>query len=302
MDQLTPQMETVLVTGSLGRLGRWTVDHLASEGREVVGIDRKHPESGADVRDDVDLRACDLTDQGAVWELVRSVSPDAVVHLGAIPNPEVHSGTHVFENNVMSTYNVLVAAGESSVPVTWASSESAYGFPFAREPTLPDYLPVDESHPLRPEDPYGSSKLVGEDIAEIVTRRYDIPVTSLRISNVQYPGNYTVLDGRDDLEAGVGSFWSYIDGRDVASVIERTLDAELSGHEPFVVAAAESYLERPTTAAFEEFFGELPEKVSISGNESALSSAKARNVLDWEPQHSWRSAAHENVPSPSLTQ
>ncbi|WP_121743369.1 NAD-dependent epimerase/dehydratase family protein [Natronorubrum halophilum] len=56
--------------------------------------------------------------------------------------------------------------------------------PFAREPTLPDYLLVDEAHPLRPEDPYGSSKLVNEDIAEIVTSQYDIPVASLRISNV----------------------------------------------------------------------------------------------------------------------
>ncbi|MFC4440346.1 MULTISPECIES: NAD-dependent epimerase/dehydratase family protein [Natrialbaceae] len=293
-------METVLVTGSLGRLGRWTADHLASADYNVIGVDRKHPGSDADIREDIQLRACDLTDQGSVWEIVKSVSPDAIVHLGAIPNPEVHSGTHVFENNVMSTYNVLVAAGESSVPVTWASSESAYGFPFAREPTLPDYLPVDEAHPLRPEDPYGSSKLVGEDIAEIVTRRYDIPVASLRISNVQYPGNYTVLDNRDSLEAGVGNFWSYVDGRDVAFAIERTLKTELSGHKSFVIAADDSYLERPTTAAFEEFFGELPEVVSISGNESALSSTKAQTVLGWEPQHSWKSAAHEDVQTPSM--
>lgn len=295
-------METVLVTGSLGRLGRWTVDRLVDDGHTVVGIDQKHPGSGVDIRDGVELRECDLTEQGPVWELVRSIDPDSIVHLGSIPNPEVHSGTHVFENNVMSTYNVLVAAGESSIPVTWASSESAYGFPFAPEPSLPDYLPVDEDHPLRPEDPYGSSKLVGEDIADIVTRRYDIPIASLRISNVQYPGNYSVLDGRQNLDGGVGNFWSYVDGRDVASLIEQSLKTDWSGHEPFIVAAGETYLDRTTTAAFEEFFGDLPEDVSISGQDSALSSAKAREVFGWVPEHSWRTAAEEDVPAPSVTQ
>ncbi|WP_254274505.1 NAD-dependent epimerase/dehydratase family protein [Haloarcula marina] len=295
-------METVLVTGSLGRLGRWTVDHLTADDRIVVGVDRKHPGSDADIRGDVQLRACDLTDQGAVWEIIRDVGPDAIVHLGAIPNPEVHSGTHVFENNVMSTYNVLMAAGEAGVPITWASSESAYGFPFAREPSLPDYLPIDEDHPLRPEDAYGSSKLVGEDIAEIVARRYDVPIASLRISNVQYPGNYSVLDDQDDLDAGVGNFWSYVDGRDVASAVEAAIDAELTGHEPFVVAATDTYLDRPTTDAFEAYFGELPDEVAINGRESALSSAKARDLLDWEPKHRWQTAAQEDVPTPSMTQ
>jgi nucleoside-diphosphate-sugar epimerase len=294
-------MDTVLVTGSLGRLGRWTVDHLTDTERNVVGIDMKHPGSDADIREDVDLRACDLTEQGEVWEIVRSVAPDAIAHLGALPNPEVHSGTHVFENNVMSTYNVLVAAGEFGIPVTWASSESAYGFPFAQEPSLPDYLPVDEAHPLRPEDPYGSSKLVGEDIADVVTRRYDIPIASLRVSNVQYPGNYGVLDHQSDLDAGVGNFWSYVDGRDVARAVECALDTDLAGHEPFVIAAGDTYLERPTVDAFETYFGSLPNEISVSGRESALSSAKAREMLGWEPEHTWERAANEDVPAPSMT-
>jgi len=88
----------------------------------------------------------------------------------------------------------------------------------------------------------------------------------------------------------------------VASLLERTLETELSGHEPFVVVADEGYLERPTTAAFEELVRELPDEVSIAGNDSALSSAKDRGVLDWEPEHTWRSAAQEDVPTPSMTQ
>ncbi|WP_162989821.1 NAD-dependent epimerase/dehydratase family protein [Natronorubrum halophilum] len=96
-------METVLVTGSLGRFGRWTANHLASADYNVIGVDRKHPAFDTDIREDIQLRACDLTDQGSVWEIVKSVSPDAIVHLGVIPNPEVYSGTHVFENNVTTS-------------------------------------------------------------------------------------------------------------------------------------------------------------------------------------------------------
>ncbi|WP_231187879.1 NAD(P)-dependent oxidoreductase [Haladaptatus sp. DYF46] len=294
-------MNTVVVTGSFGRLGRWTVDMLAEEGYSVVGIDTTHPGSGVRARDRVELKSCDLTTQGAFEELVREADPDAVVHLAAIPNPEVHPGTQVFENNVMSTYNVLTAAGREGLPVTWASSESAYGFPFAENPALPEYLPIDEGHPLRPEDPYGSSKLVGEDVADVVTRRYGIPIASLRISNVQYPGRYSVLDGRDSLENGVGNFWSYVDGRDVATAVSQSLDADLSGHEPFVIAADDNYLGRPTTEAFEEYFGDLPDDVSIRGEESALCSEKAKAALGWQPKHTWRTAADENRPVPTLT-
>ncbi|WP_266082983.1 NAD-dependent epimerase/dehydratase family protein [Haladaptatus caseinilyticus] len=294
-------MEKVLVTGSFGRLGRWTVDMLTDDGYTVVGVDKTHPGSGARTRDNVELKSCDLSTQGAIDELIHEVNPDAVVHLAAIPNPEVYPGTQVFENNVMSTYNVLNAAGKETIPVTWASSESAYGFPFAEEPVLPDYLPIDEAHPLRPEDPYGSSKLVSEDIADVVTRRYDIPIASLRISNVQYPGEYTVLDGRDSLRNGVGNFWSYVDGRDVANAVVRTLEADLSGHESFVIAADDNYLGRPTTEAVEEFFGGLPDAVSVSGEDSALSSEKAKHVLGWNPNHTWRTAADENQPVPTLT-
>ncbi|MFB9808690.1 NAD-dependent epimerase/dehydratase family protein [Haladaptatus pallidirubidus] len=185
--------------------------------------------------------------------------------------------------------------------MTWASSESAYGFPFAANPVQPDYLPIDEAHPLRPEDPYGSSKLVGENIADVVARRYDIPIASLRISNVQYPGKYSVLDGRDSLQNGVGNFWSYVDGRDVVNAVARTLDADLSGHEPFVIAADDNYLGRPTMDAFKELFDGLPDEVSISGEDSALSSEKAKTVLGWEPNRTWRTAADENQPVPSLT-
>ena len=286
--------ESVLVTGGLGRSGRWLVDHLADD-YEVVCVDFDHPGFEVEPRENVDFRALDLTDRGSVFDLVTDLDPDAVVHWGAIPAPERHAGGDVFENNTLSTYNVLVAAGRVDARVVWASSESSYGFPFAREKSLPDALPITEAHAQRPEDPYGTSKVVGEEIAKI------------RPSWIQYPGEYTCRtlpsvdwDDPSDLEAGAGNFWSYVDIRDVASLVAAALDHGLPGHEAFHAAASENYLGRPTTEAVAAFFDALPEDCDVDGDQSALSTAKAGRLLDWEPSHSWREAADEDVDDPVL--
>lgn len=295
-------MSDILVTGGLGRLGRWTIDHFVEAGWDVTCVDVDHPGFGTTARPGVEFRTADLTEPGETREIVEQTAPEQVVHLAAIPNPEVYAGSRVLENNVMSTYNTLVSAGRAGVPITWASSESAYGFPFADEPRLPDYLPIDEEHPMEPEDPYGTSKVLGEETAKMVTRKFDVPVVSLRVSNVQYPGNYTVIEGREDLSNGVGNFWSYIDGRDVAAAIEQAVDVDVIGHEAFILAADENYLGRPTTEALRGTFGGLPDRCELSGEQSALSNQKAKVRLGWTPTHTWQTAAEEDGSAPRLTE
>lgn len=297
-------METLLVTGALGTVGRWTVDRLAAE-YDVFAVDRERPD---DPRGDVEYRAADLTDRGAAWELVAEADPDAVVHLAAIPRVGLRTGTETFTTNVAATYNVLVAAGEAGVPTVWTSSESAYGIVFAEEPPLPASLPIDESHPTEPEDPYGTSKVAGEEVAKMVARRYDVPVTSIRPSWVQEPGAYVTPDARaeidhDDPERS-GNCWSYVDVRDVVSLLRAAVDASLdgrrSGHAAYNAVAADSYLERPTAAVIEAAWGELPDRCAIEGTESAYSIAAAERDLGWTPEHSWRTAETESVPDPEL--
>ncbi|WP_129114201.1 NAD-dependent epimerase/dehydratase family protein [Halegenticoccus tardaugens] len=294
-------MDTVLVTGGLGRSGRWIVDRLAAS-HDVVCADLDQPGFEVPERDRIDFRAVDLADRGQTFDLVADLDPDAVVHWAAIPAPTRHPGGRVFETNALATYNALVAAGRADARVVWASSESAYGFPFAREKTLPDELPIAEDHPMRPEDPYGTSKVVGEEIAKMVTRRYGVPVASIRPSWIQHPGEYGCRsDGvLGDLAAGAGNFWSYVDVRDVAGIVDAALDADFTGHEPFHAAAAENYLDRPTAGIVEEFFGDVPDACRVEGDESALATAKAERLLGWEPAHSWREAADEAVDPPAL--
>ncbi|WP_135853421.1 NAD-dependent epimerase/dehydratase family protein [Halorussus salinus] len=291
---------TVVVTGGLGRSGRWIADLLADEEWRVVCVDQTHPGWEIDARENLDFRAADLTDRGEALDLLADLDPDAVVHWAALPSPTRHAGGRVFETNVLAAYNVLVGAGRAGARVAWASSESAYGYAFAEEDRLPDRLPIREADALRPEDPYGTSKVVGEEVAEMVTRRFGVPVASVRSSWIQYPGEYACVEGRDDLAAGAGNFWSYVDVRDVASIVSAAVEADFSGHEAFHAAAADTYLERPIEEALEEYFGELPDDCNVAGDESALSVEKADEVLDWQPDYSWREAADEAVAGPEL--
>lgn len=292
-------MRTAIVTGGLGHAGKWVVDRLARDGWRVICVDLTHPGYQAAEREGITFRAADLTERAEALDLVAEFDPDAVVHFAAYPSPTRHADGRVFETNAMSTYHTLVAAGRADARVVWASSESTYGFPFARERTLPDYLPIDESHPLRPEDPYGTSKVVGEEVGKMVARRYDVPVASIRPSWIQEPGRYHCREGRDPSD-GAGNFWSYIDARDVAEIVAAALESPLEGHEAFLAVADENYLDRPTVDAIEGYFGDLPEECSLEGEESAFSTEKARDLLGWEPKHDWRTAAEESV-SVSLT-
>jgi nucleoside-diphosphate-sugar epimerase len=181
----------------------------------------------------------------------------------------------------------------------WASSESTYGWAFAREPTLPDELPITEAHPTRPEDPYGTSKVAGEEVARMVARRYGVPVTSVRPSWIQYPGEYRCRS-LDDLGDGAGNFWSYVDVRDVASLVSSALAVDEGGHDAVHAAAADNYLGRPTRTVVEEFFGRVPDDCRLEGEASALSTAKAGGLFDWQPEHTWREAADATVETPSL--
>ncbi|OYR45041.1 NAD(P)-dependent oxidoreductase [Halorubrum sp. Hd13] len=299
-------MATILVTGSCGGVGSWAVDHFAEAGQEVVGVDRRLP-SGT--RENAAFKAADLTDYGETKQLVEAADPGAVVHLAAIPNPDHHAGSRVFENNVVSTYNVLDAAGAAGARIAWASSESCYGHAFAEEHWLPDAFPIDEETPTEPEDPYGLSKVVGEEIAARVARRYGVSAVSLRASWVNYPGAYETRAAREAFDPATaepsGNFWSYVDVRDLIAAVEAAIDPAapeppVAGHEAVLVTAAENFVGRDTAAAIEAVHGDLPDDCDLDGDETAFDLGKAKRVLGWEPAHSWREAEGVDVDGPEF--
>ncbi|WP_265110471.1 NAD-dependent epimerase/dehydratase family protein [Halosolutus halophilus] len=291
----------LVVTGATGGAGSWIVDHFANDGHEVVGVDLERPPRE---RENATFLAADLAEQGQAWEAVLDPDPDAVVHFAGIPRMGLAPGTETFVTNVATAYHVFEAAGRAGADVVWASSESLYGMPFAAEPFLPDYLPIDESHPQRPEDGYGASKLVGEELARKTVRKHGISIASIRPSWIQYPGEYRATDGRSAFDPETaepsGNFWSYVDVRDVVSIVDAALEADIDGHEPYHAMAADNYLGRPTADVIEAVFGALPDECDIEGEESAFSTAKARTELGWQPDHTWRHAENETVEPPAF--
>ncbi|MFC5278030.1 NAD-dependent epimerase/dehydratase family protein [Halorubrum rubrum] len=304
-------MATVLVTGGRGASGRWVVDRLADE-HAVVVVDREHPGLAVDPAPHVSFRAADLADRGEALDVVHAVDPDAVVHWAAIPVAGTHPDGRVFETNVLVAHNVLTAAGRADAPVVQASSDGAYGFFFAEPTPLPDALPVTEEHPLRPEDPYGLSKVTAEETAAAVARRHGSPAVSVRPSWIQYPGAYACREAGyvEDLAAGAGNFWSYVDARDVADLVAVAVD-DLLGDDPVVepgtheavnCVAADNALGRPLLDLLREAYGGVPDECAVAEGDDrgAYSVAKANRLFGWEPDRSWREAAEADVAEPAL--
>ena len=168
----------VAVTGASGRLGRATVLALRDRGLSVVGIDNRPIEGGASPH----IQA-DLSDLGQTYGALAGA--DAVIHLAAIPGPEGLPPEVVYATNVIITFNVFEAAATLGIRrVVNASSVSALGFPWQHRWSEPLYLPIDEAHPLLPQDCYGLSKANGEEIAAAYCRRGAGSAASLRFSTI----------------------------------------------------------------------------------------------------------------------
>jgi nucleoside-diphosphate-sugar epimerase len=167
----------------------------------------------------------------------------------------------------------------------WASSETVLGLPFD-EP--PEYAPVDEAHPPRPESSYGMSKLVGEVLATQLSRRTGATFVGLRISNIMEAPDYEQFGSwQGDARIRKWNLWGYVDARDVAQAVRRGIEAELSGAVVCIVAAADTCMTRPSADLFAEVFPTVPLHRQIEGRETLLSIGLAREILGYEPEHSW---------------
>ncbi len=228
----------------------------------------------------------DLTELGEVFECLDGA--DAVVHLAAIPAPGLRTEAETFEINTMSTYHMFSAACSLGLSrVVWASSETVLGLPFERE--QPDYLPVDEGQTPLPQSSYALSKLLGESIAAQCSRRFGVPFVGLRFSNIMEEDDYRQFPGFwDDPYLRKWNVWGYVDARDVAAAARLALEAETSEAEIFIVAAADTVMNRPSAELAQAVYPEVRVRRALNGYETLLSIDKARDLLGYRPGNSWR--------------
>jgi UDP-glucose 4-epimerase len=279
----------VVVTGSRGKVGRATVQALVDAGHDVLGVDLVPPVFDAGVVVPGRYQMADLTDAGSAYAVVADA--DAVVHVAAIPQPTGNPPHVVFQTNLMSTFNVLEAAVRFGVKrFVNISSESIVGNIFAERPFLPSFAPVDESHPLLPQDPYALSKLFGERMMDAAVRRSDIRAISIRPSTVHNEDNYEDNLGpqvRDPANLS-GNLWSYIDVYDLADAIVLATESDLPGHEVFYIASPDNAGGHDFAEILRRYYGEQIDLRSLDRvDASGISIAKARRLLGWNPTRSW---------------
>ena len=280
-------MPRVVVTGGSGKLGQACVADLVAHGWDVVNVDRTpSPQPVSPF-----LRV-DLTDFGQVVEALSANDAyggvDAVVHLAAIPAPGLTTNAATFANNITSTYNVFAAARHAGITnVVWASSETVLGLPFD---TPPPYIPVDEEYLARPESTYSLVKHLEEQMARQFCRwSPDLKMIGLRFSNVMNPTDYAAFPGYDsDPRFRKWNLWGYIDARDGAQAIRKALAYEPKGCDVFIIAAADTVMSRSNAELTAEIFPDVEVRGDIGEHQTLLSIEKARRVLGFEPQFSWR--------------
>jgi len=276
----------IAVTGGSGKLGRTVVRELRKAGDEVVSFDAAGERGPGFVR-------VDLTDYGQTVDAIFGVNDvhdgfDAIVHLAAVPAPGMMSDVATFHNNIRVTYNVFQAARRAGIRnVVYASSETVLGLPFD---VPPPYIPVDEDYPARPESTYSLVKHLEEQMAiELVRWDPALKIVALRFSNVMNPEDYAAFPSfDDDARARKWNLWGYIDARDGAQAIRRALEWDTTGFDRFIIAAADTVMSRPNSELVAEVFPGVPLKRELGTNDTLLSIDKARRILGYAPEHSWR--------------
>jgi nucleoside-diphosphate-sugar epimerase len=284
-------MTRIAVTGGSGRLGRAVVVDLVEHGYDVVNLDRTPPPRGAPG----DFLHVDLTDYGQVVQALSRTedvydSVDAVVHLGAVPRPGLVPNTTTFGNNILSTHHVFAGArGVGIRRIVWASSETVLGLPFD---TAPPYLPVDEEYHPRPNSSYSLAKALEEEMAAQLCRwDPELRMVGLRFSNVMHPEDYAEFPSFDaDPALRRWNLWGYIDARDGAQACRLGLERGEPGCEVFVIANADTVMSTPSADLVAQVFPDVEVRRELSGTETLLSIDKARRLLGYEPQHTWRDA------------
>jgi nucleoside-diphosphate-sugar epimerase len=302
------KFERVLVTGTGGQLGGYVVAELDGRCR-VSGFDVKP------ARSPIPQQIGDMTDPSAVAEACRRI--DGVIHIAARPNIWSGSGNDIVRTNTMGVWGVLPAAEAAGVKrVVLCSSDSVVGFTVMSSMlTPPDYLPIDAAHPLRPMDPYGISKLLGEEIGRSFARRGKLEVLVLRPVFILYPevqaevkarvadpGGYRGPQAGGPNPAGGGPVWHYVDPRDAARAFRLALEIEKPRFTAYFISARTTLAPEPTLDRLLHYLGHdtpvrWPQVYLRNPFAPLYDLEAARDELGYEAQHDLRPLIHAGAPT-----
>ena len=275
----------ILITGAAGLIGKEVTKGLVAAGHDVLATDL--------VMDDLSpaqkFVVGDLLSDDFISQL--DFHCDAIVHLGSIPRPGIASDETVLHNNVIGTYHVFASAVEKNVPlVIYASSLSIYGYAWSTG-TSPDYVPVDEKHPLHHFESYALSKEVNERSADMWANRSETAFVGLRFPHTHTHSTFAEMaqkmreGDKATLEQGAKIFWAYLDLRDAVNGILTVIEKGAKGSKTYNFAAPDTYAPRPTRELMAEFHPTSKIASSISGYDSIIDCSQWNADFGYEPQY-----------------
>ena len=175
----------ILITGGTGFIGSHLSEKFIKHGYEVRVFDRYNPNynlgnlSNSNFKSKIDFIFGDIRDYDSVVNAAKNF--DIFFHLAAligIPYSYVSPLAYI-KTNVEGTYNILEAAKNLKQKIFVTSTSEVYG--------SANYLPIDESHPLKPQSPYSASKIAADNLALSYYNSFNLPVNILRPFNVYGP-------------------------------------------------------------------------------------------------------------------
>ncbi len=177
-ERLTDSM-TVLITGGAGYIGSHTVLAFLDAGETPVVVDDLSTGFDWLVPEGVPFYRSDIADKEAIETILKDHGIETILHFAGsiILSESVENPLRYYRNNTVNSLGLMEAAVACGVKhFVFSSTAAVYG--------LPDSLPVAETAPLRPEAPYGSSKLMTEQMLLDAASAHDLKVTALRYFNV----------------------------------------------------------------------------------------------------------------------
>lgn len=290
------QTMKILVTGGAGFAGSHIVDRLIEAGHEVVVIDNLFTGSKDNLNPQAKFFQMDINDP-SLHDLIEAERIEAISHHAAqikvplsIKEPRLDA-----QINIMGTINLLEASRKFGLRFVFAASAAMYG--------TPEYLPIDEEHPMKPLSFYGLSKKVDEEYIRMYGEQYGLSYAILRYANIYGPrqGRYgeggvvsifleQMIKGEElMIEGDGGATRDYIYIEDVADAnlialtSDRSMTVNISTATQVSVNELYREMKRLTGYAQEAVHG--PARIGDIYH-SSMCNQKAAAELEWKPKTS----------------
>jgi nucleoside-diphosphate-sugar epimerase len=271
----------IVVTGARGLLGGPTARYCQDMGADVLSTDvsgRPGP------NDATPFLSAELTDLGQVYDVLDGA--DVVIHLAAIASQRVFPAARTFFNNVGMTWNVLEASARLGIKrVVIASSLQVNHTVTPRTPIHYDYFPVDEAHPVSPQEDYSMSKFVGETLADGFAHHWGLTVVSLRYPTIFSPQAFESLPYTDLNHPHMALFtWIHVQDAARATYLAATVDLPENSHTVLLLSADDTCMTMPSAEYAQQFFPDAKIRPGLAKYGSLIDASKAKAVLGFTPE------------------